>query len=163
MTSPALSAIMFHVHMALPRRGLPNARMLEYSYGMLLKQVRRKYMIEDFLYLSELYDIYGALLTEKQQSCLKLHLFEDFSLAEAGDALGITRQAVHDNIHRSNQAMAAYEEKLGLAARARNERKVLKEVYDAIQGLRMPGNAKDVDMALGKLRPLLGREQEEYP
>ena len=35
-------------------------------------------MIEQFLYLSTLFDLYGALLTEKQQECLRLHLFEDF-------------------------------------------------------------------------------------
>ena len=37
--------------------------------------------MEQLLYLSALFDIYGALLTEKQQECLKMHLFEDFSLS----------------------------------------------------------------------------------
>ena len=56
--------------------------------------------MEQLLYLSALFDFYGALLTEKQQECLKMHLFEDFSLSEIGEELGISRQAVYDNIHR---------------------------------------------------------------
>ena len=60
--------------------------------------------MEQFLYLSTLFDLYGALLTEKQQECLRLHLFEDFSLSEIGEELGISRQAVYDNIHRSEIA-----------------------------------------------------------
>ncbi len=40
--------------------------------------------MEQFLYLSELFDLYGALLTERQQRCLELHLYEDFSLSEIG-------------------------------------------------------------------------------
>ena len=57
--------------------------------------------MEQFLYLSELFDLYGALLTERQQRCLELHLYEDFSLSEIGEELGISRQAVYDNIHRA--------------------------------------------------------------
>ena len=72
--------------------------------------------MEQLLYLSALFDFYGALLTEKQQECLKMHLFEDFSLSEIGEELGISRQAVYDNIHRSEKAMESYEEKLGLVA-----------------------------------------------
>ena len=75
--------------------------------------------MEQLLYLSALFDFYGALLTEKQQECLKMHLFEDFSLSEIGEELGISRQAVYDNIHRSEKAMESYEEKLGLVARSR--------------------------------------------
>ena len=45
--------------------------------------------MEQFLYLSELFDLYGALLTERQQRCLELHLYEDFSLSEIGEELGI--------------------------------------------------------------------------
>ena len=41
--------------------------------------------MEQFLYLSELFDLYGALLTERQQRCLELHLYEDFSLSEIGE------------------------------------------------------------------------------
>ena len=52
--------------------------------------------MEQLLYLSALFDFYGALLTEKQQECLKMHLFEDFSLSEIGEELGISRQAVYD-------------------------------------------------------------------
>ena len=78
--------------------------------------------MEQLLYLSALFDFYGALLTEKQQECLKMHLFEDFSLSEIGEELGISRQAVYDNIHRSEKAMESYEEKLGLVARYQKER-----------------------------------------
>ena len=60
--------------------------------------------MEQFLYLSELFDLYGALFTERQQRCLELHLYEDFSLSEIGEELGISRQAVYDNIHRAEAA-----------------------------------------------------------
>ena len=58
-------------------------------------------MLEEFLRRSALFDLYGALLTEKQQSCLSMSLFDDYSLSEIGEALGISRQAVHDMLHRS--------------------------------------------------------------
>ena len=57
--------------------------------------------VEQFLYLSDLFDFYGALLTQKQQECLHLHLYDDLSLSEIGEELGISRQAAYDNIHLS--------------------------------------------------------------
>lgn len=117
-------------------------------------------MIEQFLYLSALFDMYGSLLTEKQQECLRLHLFEDFSLSEIGEALGISRQAVYDNIHRSEKAMESYEAKLGLAARYREERRALTGIYEKIEELREPGNESRVDAILQQLRPFLGTRQE---
>ena len=85
-------------------------------------------MMEQLLYLSTLFDLYGALLTEKQQECLRMHLFEDFSLSEIGEELGISRQAVYDNIHRSEKAMESYEKK-------------------------QPENAQAVDEVLNRLEP----------
>ena len=117
-------------------------------------------MMEQFLYLSALFDLYGALLTEKQQECLRMHLFEDFSLSEIGEELGISRQAVYDNIHRSEKAMASYEEKLGLAHRYQVELQALAHVYESIEGLRQPGNDAAVDEVLGRLAPFLGHGQE---
>ena len=123
-----------------------------------LKQVIA--VMEQFLYLSTLFDLYGALLTEKQQECLRLHLFEDFSLSEIGEELGISRQAVYDNIHRSEKAMESYETKLGLAARYHEERQELAKIYESIKDLRQAGNERAVEAILDRLEPFIGRSQE---
>lgn len=85
-------------------------------------------MIEERLRLSELFDAYGALLTEKQRECVRMHILEDFSLSEIGETLGISRQAVHDNIRRSELAMEEYEKKLGFAGYYKNEKQSLEEI-----------------------------------
>jgi len=89
-------------------------------------------MLDELLYSSSLFDLYGALLTEKQQSCLRLHLFEDLSLSEIGEELGISRQAVHDMLKRSAQTMEAYEERLGLLAKQKKEREALTRIYEEL-------------------------------
>ena len=116
--------------------------------------------MEQFLYLSELFDLYGALLTERQQRCLELHLYEDFSLSEIGEELGISRQAVYDNIHRAEAAMKSYEAKLGLAARYEKERAVLSELDQSIAELATEANSAEVAGIRARLAPLLGRERE---
>lgn len=108
--------------------------------------------------MSRLFDLYGPLLTEKQQECLRLHLFEDFSLSEIGEELGISRQAVYDNIHRSQKAMEAYEAKLGLVARYQAERRELVRVAEAVRALQRPDNAGSVERILDRLAPLMSQE-----
>ena len=127
-------------------------------WHLFLKQVMA--VMEQFLYLSTLFDLYGALLTEKQQECLRLHLFEDFSLSEIGEELGISRQAVYDNIHRSEKAMESYEKKLGLAARYHEERQELAKIYESIKDLRQADNERAVEAILDRLEPFIGRSQE---
>ena len=116
--------------------------------------------MEQFLYLSDLFDIYGALLTEKQQKCLHLHLYDDFSLSEIGEELGISRQAVYDNIHRAEKAMKSYEAKLGLALRYQRERKELQVIDAGIEDLATAENAVAIQLLRARLAPLLGRNRE---
>ena len=104
-----------------------------------------------------LYDFYGPLLTEKQQRCLSMSLFDDYSLSEIGEALGISRQAVHDMLHRSEQAMEDYEARLGLLARRDAERETLAKVYEGLKALRA-GDADAKNALLGLLAPLAGLE-----
>ena len=94
-------------------------------------------MLEEFLRRSALFDFYGALLTEKQQRCLSMSLFDDYSLSEIGEELGISRQAVHDMLHRSEQAMEEYESRLGLLARRDAERETLAKVYEGLKALQV--------------------------
>lgn len=117
-------------------------------------------MMEKLFHLSALFDLYGALLTEKQQKCLELHLFEDFSLSEIGEDLGISRQAVYDIIHRSEQAMEAYEKKLGLAARYQKERSELGSIYEAVGKLRTTENSAAVEDVLKRLSPFTEKGRE---
>ncbi|MCR5175765.1 MAG: transcriptional regulator [Anaerovibrio sp.] len=117
-------------------------------------------MLEQRLYLAELFDIYGPLLTDKQQKCLSLHLFEDFSLSEIGEELAVSRQAVYDILHRSEQIMASYEEKLGLAKRLKEQQHELTGLYDEIAGLSSFDKDRVNDILM-KLAPYTSKVQEE--
>ena len=70
--------------------------------------------------LGRLYDVYGPLLTAKQQSCMELYFCDDLSLAEIAAELDVSRQAVHDLIHRVEQILERYETKMKLLEREEN-------------------------------------------
>ena len=76
-------------------------------------------MKAETLELTLLYDYYGEMLTEKQQTCFDLHYNQDLSLAEIAGEMGISRQGVHDAIARTETALRTMEERLGCVSRAR--------------------------------------------
>lgn len=61
-----------------------------------------------------LFELYGSLLTDKQQEVLNLHLNEDYSLREIGEQMGSSRQAGRDLIQRSLEKLDFFEEHLEL-------------------------------------------------
>ena len=48
-----------------------------------------------------LFDTYGDMLTDKQRLCFDLRYNQDLSLGEIAELEGISRQAVRDNIVRT--------------------------------------------------------------
>ena len=64
-------------------------------------------MKQEAFTMSLLFDTYGALLTEKQQTYFDLYYNQDLSLAEIAEQEGISRQGVHDAISRSEALLAA--------------------------------------------------------
>ena len=66
---------------------------------------------------SDLLDIYGELLTEKQRDMLELYYNDDLSLAEIAEHYEISRQGVHDSIKRGEETLREYERVLGLKAK----------------------------------------------
>lgn len=118
-------------------------------------------MLEKFLKMSILFDFYGALLTEKQQRCLQMHFSDDLSLSEIADQLGVSRQAVYDIIHRSEQLLNEYEVKLQLVQRYHEERRQLEVIYSELQTA--AENASDdlkLQHILQKMAKLLGNVKE---
>ncbi len=85
-------------------------------------------MLEKIMWLGKLADTYGPLLTKRQQMCLDLHYDQDLSLAEIAEQLGVSRQAVHDILKRSEAQLQEYEEKLGLVARQSRRQQLLKQL-----------------------------------
>ena len=108
---------------------------------------------------SLLYDFYGQLLTEKQRQVMSLYHEENLTLSEIAAEFGISRQAVYDNIHRSEKAMESYEAKLGLVARYQKERAVLADICRSVKALRTDENSAAIRDILARLVPLLGSSE----
>ncbi|WP_225047506.1 putative DNA-binding protein [Lacticaseibacillus kribbianus] len=66
--------------------------------------------------MNSLFEFYGALLTEKQHSYLELYYGDDYSLGEIATEFDVSRQAVYDNIRRTEASLEEYEAKLHLLA-----------------------------------------------
>ncbi len=61
-----------------------------------------------------LFDFYQALLTDKQRSYMELYYLDDHSLGEIAESYKVSRQAVYDNIRRTEAMLEEYEDKLRL-------------------------------------------------
>ena len=82
-----------------------------------------------------LFDYYGELLTDKQQTCFDLYYNQDLSLGEIAEEAGISRQGVHDSLARAEAALRLMEEKTGCVARARRQAKALQVIEQAARSL----------------------------
>ncbi|CAM3711988.1 YlxM family DNA-binding protein [Cohnella lubricantis] len=88
--------------------------------------------------INVLFDFYGSLLTEKQQTFLKCYYHDDYSLGEIADDFEISRQAVYEHLKRSEQILEEYESKLGLAARHERLQEGLEQLERQIGELPAP-------------------------
>lgn len=72
-----------------------------------------KLLVENYVYINELYDIYKELFTEKQKKYFEDYFFENHSLQEISQNYDISRSAVHKQINESIKKLEDYEKKLG--------------------------------------------------
>lgn len=59
--------------------------------------------------IGRLYDVYGSLLTVRQQKIMEQYFYDDLSLGEIADAGGTSRQAVYDLLKRVEESLEKYE------------------------------------------------------
>ncbi|MGM0844570.1 MAG: putative DNA-binding protein [Bacillota bacterium] len=85
-------------------------------------------MLEKTTRMNYLYDFYQSLLTPKQSSYMSLYYLDDFSLGEIAEEYEISRQAVYDNIKRTEAMLEEYEEKLLLFQKFQERSKFLREI-----------------------------------
>ena len=87
-------------------------------------------MLEKTTRINYLYDFYQSLLTPKQQSYMSLYYLEDYSLGEIAEEYDVSRQAVYDNIKRTEAMLEEYEEKLLLFQKFHERGKLLLQVKE---------------------------------
>ena len=88
--------------------------------------------MEERVLISLLLDFYGPLLTDQQRMSLQLHHEDDMSLGEIAEELGVSRQAVHDNLQRARHILNDYESKLHLVAQYEAREQVINELKDTL-------------------------------
>lgn len=69
--------------------------------------------------ICELLDYYAAILSPRQREVLELYYYDDLSLAEIAENLGITRQGVRDAVKHGEEALESFENALGLMKKSK--------------------------------------------
>jgi predicted DNA-binding protein YlxM (UPF0122 family) len=110
--------------------------------------------MDDILQLTLLYDFYGELLTEKQKQVYELHYQDDLSLTEIGDELSISRQAVRDQLKRTEKILQDYEEKLQLVSRFQAQKKAVQEMEHIMEGVEKKNSDAAVVKAISKMKKI---------
>ncbi|MED0667293.1 putative DNA-binding protein [Pseudobacillus badius] len=85
-------------------------------------------MLEKTTRMNFLYDFYHSLLTDKQRSYMSLYYLDDFSLGEIAEEYEVSRQAVYDNIKRTEAMLEEYESKLLLFKKFQERSHLLKQL-----------------------------------
>ena len=78
-----------------------------------------------------LLDYYGAMLTDKQRECFDMRYNQDLSLGEIGQLQGVSRQAVCDNLARTEALLRRMEENIGCVKRDMLIRKAARDILEA--------------------------------
>ena len=78
-----------------------------------------------------LFDYYGRMLTDKQKEYLDLRYNQDLSLGEIAEIMCVSRQAVFDNLTRTEALLRRMEENIGCVKRDIAVRKAAREILEA--------------------------------
>lgn len=77
-----------------------------------------------------LYDFYSSLFSEKQKEYFEDYYFNNLSLAEISENIGISRNAVHKSIKLIEKKLLFYENKLSLYEKNIKLNEIVKKIND---------------------------------
>lgn len=98
--------------------------------------------------MNYLFDFYQALLTPKQRNYMDLYYLEDYSLSEISELYQVSRQAVYDNIKRTETMLESYEEKLHLYHKFLKRNDIIKQLENKVMDkdmLKLIQQLKEID------------------
>lgn len=81
----------------------------------------------DRVELTNLFDIYESLLTDREKEIFKYYYYEDLSLSEISENLNITRTGVFNTLKKVEEKLLQYEDNLKLMSIKGTLKDLLKE------------------------------------
>ena len=85
------------------------------------------------LYINELFDFYGELLSNRQKKIIIDYYEENLSLSEIAENESISRNAVYDALKKAEEALLNYEKILHLYEKRKNYLETLEDLYSKNQ------------------------------
>ena len=104
--------------------------------------------IVDNLRINKLFDIYGKLLTIKQQEIMSAYFYDNLTLSEIGDNLSISRQAVKDSISVGVKQLENFEKNLHIAEDNLN----IVDMLEKLKTCSQSNLIQEIDQIIDKIR-----------
>ena len=73
--------------------------------------------MDEYIYYSELYDLYKELLTSRQRDYFEDYYFKNLSFSEISDNYNVSRNAVYNLVKITKDLLVEYENKLNLKSK----------------------------------------------
>lgn len=108
--------------------------------------------MEEKVKISILNELYGALLSEKQQIFIEDYFNNDLSLSEIAENNNITRQAVRDIIKKGENKLLNYEEKLGFMNKLTVQEKKIEKVLKQLTKIQTNYSDKQIETVLQSIK-----------
>ena len=102
--------------------------------------------------ISMLWEIYGSLLTDKQNEYIDYYYNQDLSLSEIAENDNITRQAVRDIIKKGERKLFEYEEKLLFMKKTINQEEKIQEILFNLTKIEKDSTDKQVTSILEDIK-----------
>ena len=115
-------------------------------------QERTQFLMDKYVEIGMLWEIYGKLLTNKQYSVLNDYYNENLSLSEIAENCNISRQAVRDIIKKGENKLFEYEEKLGFMKKTQENEQTIQLVLSQLSKITDTLPDKKVEKILNEVQ-----------
>ena len=89
--------------------------------------------MDKIIYLTNLFDYYGELLTDKQQIYFKDYYFNNLTLSEIAENENVSRNAIHKQIKDSENKLLNYEKVLKQYQNSLKIKEIIKDLNPEIK------------------------------
>jgi predicted DNA-binding protein YlxM (UPF0122 family) len=86
--------------------------------------------MDEVVYLNDLFDIYGELLTEKQRDYFRDYYFDNLSYGEIAEKNNVSRNAVFKQLKMATDKLEELEKKVGIYQTFQKISKTIEKVDD---------------------------------